>query len=136
MARKTAAAAELFAVKGADNVYAAIMAGLNKRLGAHKAVEEVKQTCVHVVAGKGGTAYAGLHPRKGAVLLNIRLAAPLKSPRIRKVEQISRNRFDHEMIVSSPDDLDDQVLGWLEAAWQVAAQGRRTRSGKSANASG
>jgi hypothetical protein len=32
--------------------------------------------CVHVTAGKGGTAYFGLHPRKGAVLVTIGTAKP------------------------------------------------------------
>ena len=81
MARKGNAAREMFAAKGAGEVYSAIVSRLQKHLGAAQAVEDVKQTCVHVTAGEGGTAFAGLHPRKNAMLLNIRLDAPLKSAR-------------------------------------------------------
>ncbi len=106
----------MFAAKGADEVYHAIVSRLRDRIGADRAVEDPKQTCVHVVMGKGGTAYAGLHPRKGAVLLNIRLKSPLKSSRVRKTEQVSRNRCHCEVILSSAAEVDEEVIGWLEEA--------------------
>jgi hypothetical protein len=73
MTKKTSACIQMFADKGADNIYATVVAKLQGRVGANLAMEDAKQTCVHIVAGKDGTAYAGLHQRKGAVLLNIRL---------------------------------------------------------------
>ena len=122
MARKGNAAREMFAAKGAGEVYSAIVSRLQKHLGAAQAVEDVKQTCVHVTAGAGGTAFAGLHPRKNAMLLNIRLDAPLKSPRVRKVEQVSRNRYHCETILSSSADVDAEVIAWLERAWSLASK--------------
>lgn len=122
MARSGNTAKEMFAAKGAGEVYSALVSKLQERLGAAQAVEDVKQTCVHITASKGGTAFAGLHPRKEALLLNIRLDSPLKSPRIRKVEQVSRNRCHCEMILSSPSDVDAEVLGWLEQAWSISSK--------------
>lgn len=124
MAEKVDLAKELFRAKGAEKVYSGVVSKLKKHVGAGQAVVDPKQTCVHITAGKGASAYAGLHPRKKAVLLNIRLEAPINSPRIRKVEQISRNRYNCEMLLTSPGDVDDEVLGWLEAGWKLASQKR------------
>lgn len=121
MAGKKNAAVEMFAAKGAEKVYSAIVSRLRKQVGAGKAVEDPKKTCVHITAGKGGTAYAGLHPRKGAVLLNMRLDQPLSSSRIRKVEQVSRNRYHCEMVLAAVGEVDDEVLAWLTEAWKLAS---------------
>jgi Domain of unknown function (DUF5655) len=121
MAKSTAAASEMFLAKGAGDIYAALVNAARNRLGANKAVEDPKQTCVHLTAGMGGTAFAGVHPRKAAVLLNIRLKKPLKSSRVRKIEQASTHRFHCEMILTSPSDVDAELLGWLDEAYQLAA---------------
>ena len=128
MATKNNPAADMFTAKGADKVYAAIVSGLRKRVGSRLAVEDPKQTCVHLVAGKDGTAYAGLHPRKGAVLLTIRTQAPLKSPRVRKAEQVSRNRCHCDVVLSSVEEVDDEVIGWLEVASGLVAKPARRAS--------
>ena len=119
---KANAAVDMFAAKGADEVYRAVFSRLRDRIGSANAVEDPKQTCVHVVAGAGGTAYAGLHPRKGAVLLNVRLDSSLKSPRVRKVEQVSRNRWHCELLLASVAEIDDEVIGWLEEAARLASE--------------
>jgi hypothetical protein len=116
MTGKNIACVQMFADKEAGDIYSAVIAKLQSRIGQQLALEDAKQTCVHIVAGKGGTAYAGLHPRKGGVLLNIRLQAPLKSKRFRKVEQVSKNRCHCEVLLSSVTDVDDEILGWLECA--------------------
>ncbi|HEV3438100.1 MAG TPA: DUF5655 domain-containing protein [Gemmata sp.] len=123
MAKSTNPAIEMFAAKGAEKVYAAIVSGLRNRIGVSHVLEDPKQTCVHIVACENGTAYAGLHPRKGAVLLNIRMQSPLTSPRIRKVEQLSRNRCHCELVLSSVAEVDDEVIGWLEEAARLVSEG-------------
>ena len=119
---KNDAARELFAAKGAEKLYETIVSRARAKLGEQGFVLDPKQTCVHVTAGKEGVAYAGLHPRKNALLLNIRLHEPLKSKRIRKVEQISKNRFDCEIILSSESDVDAEIVGWLQDAYRAASQ--------------
>ena len=111
---------ELFSSKAAEPIYSAIVGKLKKRVGTRRAVIDPKQTCVHICAGKEGTAYAGLHPRKGAVLLNIRLEAPLNSPRVRKTEQVSRNRFHCEILITNPAHVDAELLEWLACAANLA----------------
>lgn len=119
---KNDAARQLFADKGAEKLYEAVVSRARAKIGAQGFSLDPKQTCVHVTAGKGGVAYAGLHPRKNAMLLNIRLHEPLTSKRLRKVDQISKNRFDCEVILSSEADVDAEIIGWLQNAYRVAAQ--------------
>lgn len=76
-----------------------------------------KGTCIHL---NHRTAFAGLHPRKGALLLNLRSSAPIESPRIRKVERASANRYHNELLVESPDVIDDELMGWIAAAHALA----------------
>jgi hypothetical protein len=121
MAKKANPNAEIFRVKGGEPIYAALVAGLKGRVGAANATEDLKQTCVHINAGAGGKAYLGLHPRKGALLVNIRTEKPIPSPRIRKAEQVSKNRCHCEVLLTDPSDVDEELLGWLEGAWQCVA---------------
>ena len=78
---------------------------------------EPKNGSIHVCRK---SAFAGLHPRKNAVLLNLRTAAPIESDRIRKVERVSANRFHNELLLESAADLDDELLGWIADAAALA----------------
>jgi hypothetical protein len=98
----------------ARKVYDAIVTAADK-FGEVK-VEE-KKTSVHLVAK---TAFAGVHPRKGAVLLNIRSDAPIESERIRKLEQVSAKRFHNEMLIDTPAGVDREVVGWLKSAYALS----------------
>jgi hypothetical protein len=104
----------LFAAKGGDKVYTALLRGLRSRIEQDLVFEDPKSTCVHINAGKNGTAYAGVHPRTGGILLNIVAAGPLKSKRIRKAEQRSANRWHCEVLLTGEAEVDDELLGWLE----------------------
>lgn len=99
----------------ARKVYEAILASVAK-FGDVKAEE--KKTSVHLIAK---TAFAGVHPRKGAVLLNIRSDAPIKSDRIRKLEQVSAKRFHNEMLIDTPAAVDREVVGWLKSAHALSS---------------
>lgn len=99
---------------GARKVYDAILAATGQ-FGEVKAEE--KKTSVHLVAK---TAFAGVHPRKGAVVLNIRTDAPIQSKRIRKLEQVSTKRFHNEILIDSPAGVDREVTGWLKSAYALS----------------
>ena len=101
----------------AREVYEAILAAVS-RFG-DVAVEE-KKTSVHLVAK---TAFAGVHTRKGAVLLNIRSGTPIASDRIRKREQVSARRFHNELVIDAAERVDAEVLGWLRQAYDLSTGG-------------
>ncbi len=77
---------------------------------------EPKKTSIHIVRETG---FAGVHPRKSAILLNIRTKAPIKSVRIRKMEKVSANRCHNELLLIAPADIDKELLGWLRAAYEM-----------------
>lgn len=80
-------------------------------------VVDPKGTCLHL---NRRSAFAGLHPRKTALLLNLRSAAPIESPRIRKVERVSANRYHNETLLEADVQIDDELLGWIAAAHALA----------------
>jgi Domain of unknown function (DUF5655) len=78
--------------------------------------EEIKKTSVHLVRG---SAFAGVHPRKQYLLLTIKAAAPIKSARIVKTEQVSKNRWHLEVKISSENHIDRELLAWLREAYDL-----------------
>jgi hypothetical protein len=122
MAKKANPNVEMFREKGGEPIYTALVAGLKARIGAANATEDLKQTCVHINAGEAGTAYLGLHPRKGGLLVNIQTEKPIPSPRVRKGERVSKNRCHCEVVLTDPGQVDDELTGWLEGAWRCVAK--------------
>jgi hypothetical protein len=99
-------------------VYDALLDAL-RGIGATTA--EPKKTSIHLTAGPGTSAFAGVHPRKTAILLNIRTAEPLAGPRIRQTEQVSKNRYHNELLLGAPAEIDDQVRLWLAEAYRLSS---------------
>jgi hypothetical protein len=78
--------------------------------------EEPKKTSIHLVHTSG---FAGIHPRKTFLYLNLRMARSLHSERIAKSEQVSKNRYHNEVKIASPDELDDELISWLKEAYTL-----------------
>ena len=95
------------------DTYAALL-GVIGRLGPF--IVEAKKTSIHLVAG---SAFAGVHPQKSKLRLNIVTDRRLEGPRIRKVEQVSARRFHNEIDLVTPADIDDDVRGWLTEAYSL-----------------
>ena len=81
-------------------------------------VVDPKGTCLHL---NHRTAFAGLHPRRNAVLLNLRSKAPIESARIRKVERVSANRCHNELLIESAEAIDGELMKWIAEAHALAA---------------
>ena len=79
-------------------------------------IEEPKKTSIHLVHG---SALAGVSTRKGALWLNIRMDHKIASRRINKVEQVSAKRFHNELKLTSPDEVDAELVSWLKEAYQL-----------------
>ena len=78
--------------------------------------EEPKKTSIHLVRNVG---FAGVHPRKSYLILNLRTDYPLDNTRITKSEQVSKNRFHNEVKLISPSEIDEELLGWLKDAYSL-----------------
>jgi hypothetical protein len=96
-------------------IYEALTLELGQ-LGEH--VIEVKKTSLHIARGR---AFLGVHPRKNGLLLNIVLNRPLASDRLRKSEQVSANRYHHEIELGAAAELDKELLGWIGEAHALTA---------------
>jgi len=77
--------------------------------------EEPKTTSIHLT---NKTAFAGVATRKSAMVLTIKSDRQLSSPRIHKSEQTSAQRFHHEVKLTSPAEVDPELIKWLKDAYE------------------
>ena len=87
-----------------------------KTLG--KITVEPKKTSIHV---KRAAAFLGVHPKKKWLDLNIVTETPIKSSKILKSEQISKNRCHNLIRITSAGDIDPELFGWLRQAYDLMA---------------
>jgi hypothetical protein len=79
--------------------------------------EEPKKTSIHLVNTSG---FAGVHPRKSFLYLNLRMERPLQGERVAKSEQVSRNRYHNEVKITSPEEVDAELVSWLKESYALA----------------
>lgn len=100
-----------------DPMSAEIYEALLKALKAMGPFEvEVKKTSIHITHGR---AFLGVHPRKAGLLLNIVTDQQLDDASMKKVEKVSANRYHNEILLTSPDELDDSVLQYIRQAYAL-----------------
>ena len=91
-------------------------------LSAAKAIgpftADPKKTSIHLTRR---SAFAGIATRKNALILTIKSATDIKSPRIFKREQVSANRWHLELRLEDPKQIDAELKSWLKAAMELAA---------------
>ena len=71
-----------------------------KSIGPFRA--EVKRTSIHLVNTKG---FAGVHPKKSYLGINLVLSRSKTDPSADKVEQVSKNRFHHFFQIRSTGEM-------------------------------
>lgn len=76
-----------------------------------------KKTSIHIDCR---TSFAGIHPRKKYINLNIRTAAAIDSIRVIKQEQVSQNRFHNLICLNTVSDVDDELIGWLRDGYMLS----------------
>ncbi|MBI5351275.1 MAG: hypothetical protein HZB50_01415 [Chloroflexi bacterium] len=84
-----------------------------------KVIEEPKKTSIHLV---NVSAFAGVQTRGAYILLNIKADRKIESARIHKGEQISAKRFHHRVKISSLSEIDNELLGWLQEAYDLSGK--------------
>jgi hypothetical protein len=82
-------------------------------------IEEPKKTSIHLV---NVSAFAGVQTRGSYILLNIKADHKIESPRIHKGEQISAKRFHNRVKISSVDEIDSELIGWLHEAYVMSGK--------------
>ena len=80
--------------------------------------EDPKKTSIHLVRH---AAFAGVATRRSSLILTLKSASDIPSPRIQKREQTSANRWHLEVRLEKPAHVDRQVTTWLRAAYDLAA---------------
>ena len=78
--------------------------------------EEAKKTSIHLVRR---TAFAGVATRRSSLILTLKSAKDIRSPRIAKREQASANRWHVEIRLDEPAQVDRQLTAWLKAAYEL-----------------
>ena len=79
--------------------------------------EEAKKTSIHLVRH---TAFAGVATRRSSLILTLKSATDIRSPRIEKREQTSANRWHIEVRLEKPENIGRQLTTWLKAAYELA----------------
>ena len=78
--------------------------------------EEPKKTSIHLARK---SAFAGIATRKDALLLTIKTAADIPSPRIVKREKASANCWHLVVRLDDPAQVDRELKSWLRDAMQL-----------------
>jgi len=79
--------------------------------------EDAQKTSIHLVRQ---TAFAGVATRRSSLILTLKSARDIRSPRIDKREQTSAHRWHVEVRLEKPADVDRQLTTWLNAAYALA----------------
>ena len=82
-------------------------------------VTESKKSCVHLMAGS--SAFVDIRPRSTGLRLDIILSYALESPRVAKIDQVSKNRFLNEIDLSRLEEVDAELIGWAGEAYLRAS---------------
>lgn len=77
---------------------------------------EEKESYIHI-RSKG--VFLGIHPRKEYLILQIVSAAPIKSARVVKTDQVSKTRFHNHIRLSDPKQIDSELTGWLKESHKL-----------------
>ena len=80
--------------------------------------EDPKKTAIH---WNRRTAFVGIATRKERLILTVKAPADKSSPRIRKHERVSANRWHLEVPLASPQEVDHELLAWLKEAYELSA---------------
>ena len=80
--------------------------------------EDPKKTSIHL---NRKSAFAGVATRKDALLLTLKSAHDIDSPRVGKHEQASKSRWHLEVRLTDPTQVDAELVGWLRAGYEISA---------------
>lgn len=88
---------------------------VSQRFGPVK--EDPKKTSIHLV---NRSAYAGVQNRRELMILTLKSTADIDNKRIFRRLQASANRWYLEIKLTSPEQVDDELIHWLEASYRIS----------------
>jgi hypothetical protein len=65
-------------------------------------------------------AFATALIRHRSIKLVLRTNHKIVSPRIRSIEHVASTSYDHTIFIESKNDIDDELMKWLEDAYQTS----------------
>jgi hypothetical protein len=80
-------------------------------------IEDPKKTSIHLTRR---SAFAGIATRRSALLLTLKSATDIPSPRVIKRERTSANRWHLIIHLDDPKQVDAEIKRWLKMAMALA----------------
>jgi hypothetical protein len=78
--------------------------------------QDSKKTSIHLTYR---SAFAGVALRNGALILTLKSARDIKSPRVYRAEQVSAHRWHVEIRLNGPAEVDRELKDWLRQAYEL-----------------
>jgi len=85
----------------------------------------VQKTCVSFLDSRPFCYVSLPRRREACLLLSFGLDAPIADERIAQAMEAQPNRWTHHVDVASPEEIDEQLLFWLELAHRMKKKGER-----------
>ena len=105
--------------EGKDTVVRKIYDELLKTLRNHGPIQEsAGRSSIRLVRDN---TLAGVTPRQNYVILTIKSDRLVSSHRIRRTERISPNVYLLKLKLSSPEDINEELVLWLDHAYKLSA---------------
>jgi hypothetical protein len=79
--------------------------------------EDPKKTSIHLV---NRSAFAGIQTRRESIVLTLKSTLDIDSDRIFRRERASANRWYLYLKLTSPDDVDAEMIRWLETSYRLS----------------
>jgi hypothetical protein len=89
---------------------AAVELGEQRIYASHNSIMFARKTC-----------YFFVRPKRTALEVCVFLGRPVKSPRVRRVDQSSKTRFAHLLRVTHRDEVEEPITDWLREAYEFNA---------------
>jgi len=64
---------------------------------------------------------AGITTRKCHFVFPVKSDRPPDSPRLHRSKRVSAKRYDHELELGSPADVDAELIGWRRESFDLSA---------------
>lgn len=96
------------------SLFVHLVTELNSRVGSCEVIS--LPCCIHLF---GTYDFLAVLPRKERLEIRFTLRHELESPRVKHCTQISRSSYKHSVDVEADEDIDDELLDWLNDAYHL-----------------